>query len=131
MKKFILETLTALLEPWFVPREDYQWIQGVRWSLEQYADRLQQDYVDLMDSYYSRSFQQLEEYGQDIKAEYVETERIDLREMLYSYHFRIPNKRFVTLIDLTRLHKNVKQETIARLTKAFEKHMQQNLFRDL
>jgi hypothetical protein len=131
MKEALWNWLVDFVRDWLVPKEDYLYVQDARNRAENHIDRLQREYVELMDSFYDRSFKTYEQYGESVNAEYIEHERVDLREFEYSYHFRIPYTRFVTLTDLTKVHKDMKTQTIARLTKAFEQHMRKNLFRDL
>lgn len=131
MKRFLDWLIDNWLSDWLVSREDYADVQRRRGAAEDYVrrllDELDQSYSDL----YSRAFRPIEEYGDNIKAEFVSVPRVDLRELEFGYRFRIPERTFYTLKDPTSYFYETKQVVIAKLVNHFEKHMQQNLFSGL
>lgn len=131
MKRFLDWLIDNWLSDWVVSREDYAEVQRRRWGAEDYVrrllDELEKSYSDL----YCRAFQPIEQYGDNIKADFVSVPRVDLREMEFGYRFRIPQRTFYTLKDPTSYFRETKQVVIAKLVKHFEQHMQDNLFRGL
>lgn len=131
MEKFFNWLIDTYLYNVIVLRKDYDNLhlkifECESWSL-QLLDELKEAYVKL----YTRTFKPFEDYGESIKAEFIEFDRVDIPEFEFGYHFRISHRQYKTLNDLTQMHRRQKEVVISKLVAAFEKHMQKNLFRDL
>lgn len=129
MKKALLEWLTDLLRPWFVPLEDYQHVQYVCWGAEAYIRRLNETQLELLNEIYSRDLQTYEKLGASTEFKTTTYTQHDTREEVYQVAMRVPHIRFISLRDPTRIHRDVIEFSVARLTTAFVKHIRSQLFK--
>jgi hypothetical protein len=112
----------------FVTKEDYDFVQDVRWRTENEVRRLIQERYDLMDSIYDRKFKPLEEVA-DAPLETIQMNTADFRGKRFTWSVIIPDRRFVMTFDLEQEMYVMKKHVLEKLTAAFHKHIGDQMFK--
>lgn len=128
MKAF-KEFIDDLLSPWFVPKEDYAYVQNERWKTEEHLRVTEKELWDVMDSQYSHYRPTLEAGVEKLEVWKDYIEPYDLYMPGFRYAFYVPEVRFYSLKDISSEHKRLREHMLYEITKAFYRQLKEKFFK--
>lgn len=134
MKKALLEWITELLSPWFMPVIEFDECQMRCWhrvdAIEHSRSAVVEELHELMNHSYERGYKTYERVADDTALELFKMPDIyDVDFPSMRYQFILPRHAWKTTIDTEREHDLIKQDVVRRLTKHFEAHIKEHLFK--
>ena len=122
MKKRFIKWLGNLLWPYFVPMEDYDYVQ-------ERFERTARNNQDLLDHIYKR-FSWLEfTTDEELSCKTIQTYNVCLHQMILDWHVVIPMRHWVTTMNLAEEIDVIKEHVVQRLTAQFHDRIKAKLFK--
>ena len=123
VRKKLLTWLGNLLWPYFVPMEDYEYVQ-------ERCDRAERENMELMDHVYATKYSYFELLDPNaLICERQTFNDIALRRMVFQWYISIPERRFYTTWSVTKELDVIANDVSERLAKQFRDRIRKELFK--